>query len=86
MLLRIMTLRHWRVDKLHWQGHIGKWCAQHCDPTEDAELEGVNTVVCEIGFSWLARRSTVTHDYTTLYFPSNALTHHLKITVRVAIH
>jgi hypothetical protein len=43
------------VDKLHIKGHKEKWCLEHCDPTNNPELIGVNTVVCEQVNFWLGR-------------------------------
>ena len=35
------------VDKLHIKGHIGKNCKKFCHPDNFAELQPLNTVVCE---------------------------------------
>lgn len=53
-ILRAVAETRWRVDKLHMQGHVGDWCARFCDPEEDRDLDGVNTVAAEIAFSWLS--------------------------------
>lgn len=29
------------VDKLHFRGHVGDWCSQHCNPHKFPELEKV---------------------------------------------
>ena len=41
------------VDKLHFRGHRGAYCHEHCDPNRIKELNGVNTPVCEQTFSWM---------------------------------
>ena len=43
------------VDKLHIKGHIGKNCKKFCHPDNFAELQPLNTVVCEQKNFWLGK-------------------------------
>ena len=43
------------VDKLHIKGHIGKNCKKFCHPDNFAELQPLNTVVCEQKHFWLEK-------------------------------
>ena len=43
------------VDRLHKQGHVGKWCLGNCHPKLFPELDGYNTQVCEQLNSWLSK-------------------------------
>ena len=46
------------IDKFHSLGHVDSWCAETCMPNlpENAPLVAdLNTSICEITFSWLAR-------------------------------
>ena len=43
------------VDKLHIKGHKEAWCLQNCNPTNNPDLDGVNTVVCEQVNFWLGQ-------------------------------
>jgi hypothetical protein len=43
------------VDRLHIQGHVGKWCLDNCHPKLFPELDGYNTQVCEQLNSWLSK-------------------------------
>ena len=51
------------VDKFHARGHVDQWCLEHCHLGAAAKKElvdAVNTSICEITFSWLARFKSVT--------------------------
>ena len=43
------------VDKLHIKGNIGKNCKKFCHPDNFAELQPLNTVVCEQKNFWLGK-------------------------------
>ena len=32
---------HIVVDKMHFKGHVDRWCQQHCNPRDFEELEEV---------------------------------------------
>ncbi|CAK0789924.1 unnamed protein product, partial [Prorocentrum cordatum] len=46
------------VGRFHARGHVDPWCKQHCCPDAPGVKElvdGANTSICEITFSWAAR-------------------------------
>ena len=46
------------IDKFHARGHVDEWCLNNCHPRCEAvkeAIEGVNTSICEITFTWAAR-------------------------------
>lgn len=47
-------------DRFHFKNHIDGWCRQHCNPLTSANLQNVNTEVCEQLFSWLSKFSAIT--------------------------
>ncbi|CAE7578556.1 unnamed protein product [Symbiodinium sp. CCMP2592] len=51
------------VDKFHARGHVDEWCRLNCHPgleENKACVEEINTSICEITFSWLARFKQMT--------------------------
>ena len=43
------------VDKLHYKGHTGDYCALHCNPNNEKYLDTINTQVCEQINAWIGR-------------------------------
>jgi hypothetical protein len=58
------------VDKLHIQNHTNLWCLKYCHPSDERDLDNVNTVVCEQLNFWLSRFKHMTKhmSYNRFFF------------------
>ena len=44
---KILIKKKHFIDKLHISNHKDPWCLTHCNPNNENELNGINTVVSE---------------------------------------
>ena len=55
-------------DRLHFRNHVDPWCKQHMDPNSHPELDGINTMVCEQKFKWLAQFKHIVRPMNQAHF------------------
>ena len=40
------------IDKLHFKGHVDKWCHEHCNPYKFEELNQVCGFIMQLSATW----------------------------------
>ena len=55
-------------DRLHFRNHVDPWCKQHMDPNSHPKLDGINTMVCEQKFKWLAQFKNIVRPMNQAHF------------------
>jgi hypothetical protein len=45
------------IDRFHWKNHVKGhlYCQEHCNPSDNKDIEGANSEICEQSFRWFAR-------------------------------